>query len=101
MKYFLGLTIILILIPYIGISILPSDLQPFALLFSLICLGAMHFSTGKTIFPKFLFPILFMAIFAILAFFISIVMVNDGIGSIDAIRALYGYLTPLIISLFA
>jgi hypothetical protein len=99
MKKVYDITFIFILLPYIGISILPSDTQPFAVLFSLLSLVALDIMTSKTLLPKWIFPILVMSMLAIIAFLLSL-FINDEISFLNSIRALYGYLTPLIISLF-
>lgn len=99
MKYsFQLLTIFTLLNPYIGLSIFPSDTQPFAVLLSLLYIVSYFWNRKKILFPKVALPFLALLLFSISSFIIKIIAINTDL--IDNIRYLYSYITPFIIILF-
>lgn len=84
--------------PYIGLSIFPSDTQPFAVLFSFVYIVFYFYNKNKIYFPRVALPFLTLLLFSISSFLIKILVLNADL--IDNIRYIYSYITPFIIVLF-
>ena len=99
MKYNFYLLIIFTLLnPYIGLSIFPSDTQPFAVLFSFVYIVFYFYYKNKIYFPRVVLPFLALLLFSIFSFLIKIFAIKADF--IDNLRYLYSYITPVSIILF-
>lgn len=87
--------IFFVLMPYIGISILPSDVQPFALFFSAF---ALLISSKKIEFDRFFFILTLILFCAIAAFLVS--FYDSQSDLMYNARSLFGYLSAPIIYLY-
>lgn len=90
-----GAPIFFILMPYIGISILPSDVQPFALVLSIL---SLIFYKGVVKVDKISIVLLVMLLISIISFIVNIY--NPYQDMMFDSRALFGYATAPIIYLY-
>ena len=87
-----------ILLPYIGISFFPSDLQPISVVFSALGIIYMLANYSITI-PKWSFPLILIFVISSLMFLVEIFILKNW-SFFEILRAYFNYLTPLIISIY-
>lgn len=98
MNFIIHVPIFFIFLPYLGVSIFPSDIQPFAVIFSFISvLYLLAKRNGQTKIHIIVLPTIVMLLIAIISFIIQIIFGSEN-EMIILLRVLYGYITaPIII----
>ena len=82
----------LIIFPYLGLSIIPSDIQPFAILTSIITIVFYKFRIGLT-------SLIIFVVSCMLFFLASLnrLVEPDDINIVDLVRYSFGVITPFIV----
>jgi len=81
--------------PYIGLPILPSDIQPLAISFCVLAIFVRAFSHSLAL-PKLILPALIMLVLALVSFFVELILVQEK-PLLHMVRHLVGYVTPVVI----
>lgn len=100
MRVALGIPIFFILMPYIGLGVLPSDTQPLAILFSSIAIIAVMAVQHYYLISKWIIPLFVMSLFGAVSFMAQVISPYNTKATIELVRALAAYMTPLVIALY-
>lgn len=96
--YYHKIVLFTILLPYIGIGIMPSDIQPFAVIFSFISIIITTSSNKNIKTSIYQIPFIILSLISIV-YCLAYIMIGEH-DIIDVTRSLFSYVTPVIISLY-